>query len=220
MKLATWAVLSLLGATVGCATASGDQGGDNSGGGSGGAASSDAGSSSDDGSSSSSQNGAEGGSTSDGGTSGNPGNDPFTAAAKCTSMKMWTGGTTGSADMEPGMACASCHTIGGKATKAPFDIAGTVYPSAHEPDLCNGDSTATIIITDAKGADHMFTANAAGNFYNKSFLGVGGIAMPYKAKVMVGGKTRAMVASQMNGDCNSCHTQTGTMSAPGRILLP
>jgi hypothetical protein len=34
------------------------------------------------------------------------------------------------------------------------------------------------------------------------------------------GKTRAMVAPQTNGDCNSCHTENGANKAPGRVLLP
>jgi hypothetical protein len=43
---------------------------------------------------------------------------------------------------------------------------------------------------------------------------------PYKAKVTYMGRERAMVAAQTSGDCNSCHTQNGANSAPGRILLP
>jgi hypothetical protein len=34
------------------------------------------------------------------------------------------------------------------------------------------------------------------------------------------GRERIMSAGQTNGDCNSCHTQNGAMSAPGRIMLP
>ncbi len=40
------------------------------------------------------------------------------------------------------------------------------------------------------------------------------------AKVKQNGKERAMQAAQMSGDCNSCHTQDGLMSAPGRIVAP
>jgi hypothetical protein len=118
------------------------------------------------------------------------------------------------------MACNSCHFIGGVATKFPFDISGTVYPTAHEPDLCYGAPTATVVITDAKGTDHTLTVNAAGNFYNLNYLGVGAIPTPYKAKVIAGGKTRVMVSAQTNGDCNTCHSQSGAQSAQGRILLP
>jgi hypothetical protein len=34
------------------------------------------------------------------------------------------------------------------------------------------------------------------------------------------GRERDMAATQTSGDCNVCHTQSGTMSAPGRIILP
>jgi len=44
--------------------------------------------------------------------------------------------------------------------------------------------------------------------------------MPFKAKVTYMGRERAMNAAQTSGDCNACHTQNGTNSAPGRILLP
>jgi len=29
-----------------------------------------------------------------------------------------------------------------------------------------------------------------------------------------------MLTPLMTGDCNSCHTETGTNNAPGRIMLP
>jgi predicted CXXCH cytochrome family protein len=29
-----------------------------------------------------------------------------------------------------------------------------------------------------------------------------------------------MIGAITNGDCDSCHTESGTMSAPGRIMLP
>ena len=48
---------------------------------------------------------------------------------------MWTQSNRGSADMNPGRACITCHsTMNGPS----LTIAGTVYPSAHEPNLCNG----------------------------------------------------------------------------------
>jgi hypothetical protein len=34
------------------------------------------------------------------------------------------------------------------------------------------------------------------------------------------GHERAMNAAPASGDCNTCHTQDGTMNAPGRIVLP
>jgi hypothetical protein len=40
------------------------------------------------------------------------------------------------------------------------------------------------------------------------------------------GRERAMIGAVPHGDCNACHTQTGTttvtggVKAPGRILIP
>jgi hypothetical protein len=151
------------------------------------------------------------------GTDGGAASDPFSVGPTCTSMTTWTGGTRGSALMEPGMACVNCHaTTGGEAPL--FAVAGTVYPTAHEPDLCNGangTNGARVVITGANGASITLTPNAAGNF---SYEGT--IATPYSAKVTYMGRERAMGATQTSGDCNACHTQSGTMSAPGRILLP
>jgi hypothetical protein len=93
-----------------------------------------------------------------------------------------------------------------------------VYPTAHEPDSCNGGSAATlaqIVITGADGKVITLTPNAAGNF---SYAGA--LAKPYKAKVTSMGRERAMIATQTSGDCNSCHTASGAMMAPGRVMLP
>jgi mono/diheme cytochrome c family protein len=143
--------------------------------------------------------------------------DPFAVAPTCTSKVTWTRGTSGSALMEPGLACTNCHaSSGGEAPR--FAVAGTVYPTAHEPDLCNGangTNGARVVITGANGASVTLTPNAAGNFYYE-----GTIATPYSAKVTYMGRERDMGATQTSGDCNACHTQNGTMSAPGRILLP
>jgi hypothetical protein len=41
------------------------------------------------------------------------------------------------------------------------------------------------------------------------------------AKVVNGsGVERVMSATLTTGDCNSCHTQSGADSAPGRITIP
>jgi hypothetical protein len=62
--------------------------------------------------------------------------------------------------------------------------------------------------------------NAAGNFWHSDLLGFAAIPKPYTAKVVAGGKVREMVAPQTDGDCNKCHTEAGTSSAPGRIMAP
>jgi mono/diheme cytochrome c family protein len=46
------------------------------------------------------------------------------------------------------------------------------------------------------------------------------LALPYTAKVVQNGKTRAMGAAQTSGDCNACHTPTGANGAPGRVTIP
>jgi mono/diheme cytochrome c family protein len=144
--------------------------------------------------------------------------DPFAADPTCTKNTKWTRGNQGSSDMNPGLACIKCHDT----MNAPvLTIAGTVYPSAHEPDLCNGGYVgAQVIITDANGKTTTLPVrNISGNFY-----AVTTIAKPFTAKVTYMGRTRVMNTPQMDGDCNKCHTQDGAtqdgQTAPGRILLP
>jgi hypothetical protein len=121
--------------------------------------------------------------------------------------------------MEPGQACISCHArSGGEAPT--FVIAGTLYPTGHEPDNCNGASGSTtgakIVVTGSNGNTVSLTPNGAGNFYSSTSL-----PGPYKAKVVNGaGVERVMSGTASTGDCNSCHTQNGASAAPGRITLP
>jgi hypothetical protein len=125
----------------------------------------------------------------------------------CTSGRRYQGGN--GPQMRPGRTCQGCHN---------FAIAGTVFPTLHEPDNCNGASgggQVSVVITDANGMTITLPVNNVGNFYMR-----GQIARPFKAKVVVGGKERAMVLPQMVGQCNSCHTTDGTSLAPGRIMLP
>jgi hypothetical protein len=148
-----------------------------------------------------------------GGAGGIP--DPYSTPVVCTSNTMWTQGTRGSNSMEPGQACIACHSKG----EGPrFALGGTVYPSAHEPDNCNGGpltQMSHVVITGADGMTVTLTPNSAGNFSYQ-----GAIATPYTAKVTYMGRERAMIEKQTSGDCNSCHTEMGTMMAPGRIMLP
>ena len=100
-----------------------------------------------------------------GGTDAGP-PDPLGATPTCTSGTTWTGGNQGSAVMNPGRACISCHAGNGEAPQ--FTIAGTVYPTGHEPDLCNGangTNGARVVIVDAANRTMTLTPNAAGNFY-------------------------------------------------------
>jgi hypothetical protein len=142
-----------------------------------------------------------------------PVTDPLNAAPTCTSNAFWTGGNHESPLMHPGVACIACHATNFEAP--PFTAAGTVYPTGHEPDNCNGAKAVTVVLTDAHGAVYQLSANAAGSFSTNAPL-----AFPIQAKVVANGRERAMSAAVMTGDCNSCHTQSGANQAPGRVVVP
>jgi hypothetical protein len=113
--------------------------------------------------------------------------------------------------MRPGEGClaSACHLTGSHA----FTIGGTVYPTLHEPLHCNGKNSVQVVITPASGTPVTLTTNSAGNFYSTTK-----IATPYRAKVVVNGVEKAMMATQTSGDCNSCHSQNGASGALGRII--
>jgi hypothetical protein len=138
--------------------------------------------------------------------------DPFSAAEKCTSGRTWSSGQ--GPTMRPGEACISCHSANNGPRLA---VAGTVYPTGHEPNDCEGagDAGAVVVITDANGEVHELPVNQAGNFTLS-----GTLVLPYTARVVVGAAQRSMGSSQNTGDCNGCHTQSGSNGAPGRIVLP
>jgi hypothetical protein len=150
--------------------------------------------------------------------------NPYDTPLKCTSGTTWTRGDRGSSSMHPGVACIACHAMNGEAPR--YAIAGTVFPSAHEPDDCNGAASSSsgalsVLITEANGTTHSLPVNTAGNFYYQ-----GTIATPYNAQVVAGSAVRVMTHTQTSGDCNGCHTvngssnTTGATSAPGRIMAP
>jgi hypothetical protein len=147
-----------------------------------------------------------------GAATGGSTSDPFAAAQKCTSGNDWSSGE--GPTMRPGEACISCHSASGGPRLA---VAGTVYPTAHEPDDCDGagDTGAVVVIVDVNGQEHALPVNQAGNFTLS-----GTLALPYNASVVVGAAERSMGSSQSTGDCNGCHTQSGSNGAPGRIVLP
>jgi hypothetical protein len=153
-----------------------------------------------------------GGASGAGGTGGVTGT-PVT----CTSQNYWTQGDKGSEFMHPGGACLTCHAINRNAPT--YLVAGTVYPTSHEPDDCNGSNGTkgiTVVITDSGGKQlPPLPVNDVGNF---SYAGT--IAGPFHVKVVANGKENQMSAAPATGDCNSCHTRDGANSAPGRILAP
>jgi hypothetical protein len=129
----------------------------------------------------------------------------YNTPLQCSSNKTWSSGT--GSTMRPGDACGRCHGI---------SVAGTLYPTAHEPTNCYGIAAgSTVVITDATNKTVTLTVNSAGNFLSSSSL-----TAPLTVKVVNGSKTRAMSAKAPSGDCNKCHTATGTQSAPGRIMAP
>jgi len=153
-----------------------------------------------------------------GGDAGPPPSDPLNAPPTCTSNTTWSRGTNGSSSMEPGQACISCHAgTGGEAPK--YVIAGTLYPTGHEPDNCNGVNGSTgakVVVTGSNGTTVTLTPNSVGNFSYSTTL-----PPPYLAKVVgSSGVERVMSGTASTGDCNSCHTQSGANNAPGRITLP
>jgi hypothetical protein len=149
----------------------------------------------------------------------NPSENPYEAAPTCSSGAYWPGYQTGALWMMPGAPCIACHRQNYNFAPV-FTLAGTVFATAHEPDKCYGVSVETgakIIITDANGLElSPILVTGRGNFG----VIVDGLALPYRAKVVVGDKERVMLSPQTSGDCNACHTQAGAEGALGRIILP
>lgn len=145
--------------------------------------------------------------------------NPYDAAPTCSSATYWGSKDQGSRWMMPGVPCIACHRQ--YPNRPPqFTVAGSVFPTAHEPDLCFGvpaATGATIVITDANGKELSPIAVATGGNFGAIFPG---LALPYRAKVVVGNTERVMLTPQMNGDCNTCHTQAGTQGARGRVIVP
>lgn len=143
-------------------------------------------------------------------------NTNYNTPLTCTSGSHVYGTDNTNMAMHPGGACNGCHAQQGADQPPIFSIAGTVFPTAHEYNDCVGVSGVQVVIMDDKGNTQLtLTTNSSGNFTSEA-----AIKMPYRAKVISNGKTREMSASQTSGDCNSCHTESGTNGAPGRIMQP
>src|SRR5207237_1138949 len=136
----------------------------------------------------------------------------------------WTRGNHGSALMKPGAACIHCHATGseddddseeGQVRKRgpTLSFAGTIYPSAHDEEDCNGSGATdtTVTLTGADGQVVTLPINAAGNFYTQTKL-----AIPVVARVISAAGTRRMKTPVQDGDCNKCHTATSV--SPTRII--
>lgn len=130
------------------------------------------------------------------------------AQVTCTSRAFWDG--RNGASMSPGAYCSGCHTK--------FTIAGTMYPTLHEPSGCNGTNGTKgieVVITGADGATLVLHPGPTGNFYSSNV-----VRLPFRAAVKRGAVTRTMSKPQYRGDCNGCHTPYGAFKAPGRVLEP
>lgn len=137
----------------------------------------------------------------------------------CTSNSLWTMGDEGSEDMHPGQACVSCHQEPNDEGETGPNLlfAGTLYPTLHEPDDCNGVGNAIVVVTDANGRTVQATVRGKGNFFMEDGIP---LALPIRAEVRRGDKVLAMKDPVDSVDCNSCHTVMGAENAPGRILAP
>jgi hypothetical protein len=126
--------------------------------------------------------------------------------------------------MHPGMACQTCHAAMEPPVASRFPIVGTVYATGHEPDDCLGvDGSVEPIFVEVTTADARVVklpVNSSGNFLYDIFEDGGALMFPITARVVQGDKERKMFGPQATGDCNSCHTQTGSAGAPGRIVAP
>lgn len=165
--------------------------------------------------SSSSTSGAqEGGSTTGSSCVVDPAEPPT-----CSSRTMWTDGDSASTLMRPGAACNACHLENGGAPV--FVVAGTVYPTLHEPDDCYGapgsDGAVVVRVNGSDGATIDLPVSTSGNFFASSSAG---IVFPIFAEVVTDDGVLAMCGWQRDGDCNGCHTQQGANGAPGRVRLP
>lgn len=133
----------------------------------------------------------------------------------CTSGVMWASSEK-SSKMNPGRACITCHkNVAGDPI---LQIGGTIYPTLHEPDKCQGAAGASVVVTDATGRKITLTTGSTGNFTLSTAATA--LVFPVDVKVTKHGIERAMTKPAPHGDCNACHTEAGTNGAPGRILLP
>jgi hypothetical protein len=129
---------------------------------------------------------------------------------------MWVLGDLKSSWMHPGVDCVGCH-----ATNSGPDLwfGGTVYAANGQVDDCGGIGGVNVVVTDAHNVQYPVSSGPTGNFFLKK-ADAPAFAMPYTVTLSMNGVDRSMVSSQSTGNCNACHTQTGTNSAPGRILEP
>lgn len=154
-----------------------------------------------------------------------PTTDPF-AVTQCTSDVYWRG-DEGSPQMYPGRDCISCHTrerAEGEDEAPDLLVAGTIYPTGHEPDDCKSTALSpdlrVLVRSMVTGDELQLTPGSAGNFLLHRSAAPAGFAAPFTVKLVDGTTERTMAMAAPNGDCNACHTQPGATGAPGRVVAP
>ena len=136
------------------------------------------------------------------------------SSTTCSTGSYWWGGDIGSDSMRPGGMCIDCHSGNGGPD---YTFAGTVMGGYNDANECRGVPSVTIEILDASGNVALtMETNGAGNFSTENR----GVEMPYSARVRYDGRVREMLTQTYNGDCDDCHSETGSEDAPGRIVLP
>ncbi|MFT3770389.1 MAG: hypothetical protein QM820_33595 [Minicystis sp.] len=148
--------------------------------------------------------------------------DPYAAPVQCTSGIQLPPNQQEGEEMNPGRACNACHNqVNAEGADAPiYAFAGTVFPTAHEPDDCvsTNFAGAQVEVVDINGLTVTIPVGPNGNFAyeDDTFM----FTPPYRTKLIFQGRERTMDTPQVDGDCNTCHGQVGTKDAPGRIILP
>lgn len=162
---------------------------------------------------------------------GDGGSAPLTCTSGVMTWRPVNGDPKGGTTMAPGLACRACHAgqnfqdqnPGGAMSRTDqvLDVMGTVYPALHERDLCAGGAGTSSVFVEILAADGglraVFTVNAVGNFMGDV---PSGLPNPYRARVVRGTAQLLMATPQVDGDCNTCHTEQGLNGAPGRIVAP
>jgi len=116
----------------------------------------------------------------------------------------------------PGQPCLLCHdgTLGNPPA---FSVAGTVYANP-APDTSPA-SGVDVVLTDANGATHTATTNAAGNFYvsPSEFQP----AYPMRVKLQAGNGNPVCMFTHVgrDGSCAGCHTEPAGPRSPGHVAL-
>jgi len=125
--------------------------------------------------------------------------------------------------MAPGRACVVCHAeenaASGELDAPIFAVAGTLYPSLHEPDDCRAPESLSAVVRarSTSGLTLEARANEVGNFFIDEEAG---FAPPFTVEVEHQGRTRRMLTPAPSGDCGTCHTEQGEEGSPGRVALP